>query len=284
MILENNRKKVIIFRIILGIIVFAILISAFVYFKITNKKNDSSSNNNQLSVEEGNKNNENEETIFKIDNILLYSSANALNNSETQKDYWNLNIYQYTDMSITINNHVYSDKLTSKNLVSKMYIDNVNFSVKPTLGTPGLFYKNPNSIGMPIVDDLDNQITDRLDFTVDSINSTVDYSKPSFYADCSNPLTLSYVNSNVYSSLIIKNNASSVTFDGSLLQKSGTKLSNIQATVNFTIHIENAIAEEYVCDVEIPIPLEDESQSILDGHYVTELTNLEEYKFTKVIK
>ena len=127
MILENNRKKVIIFRIILGIIVFAILISAFVYFKITNKKNDSSSNNNQLSVEEGNKTNENEETIFKIDNILLYSSANALNNSETQKDYWNLNIYQYTDMSITINNHVYSDKLTSKNLVSKMYIDNVNF-------------------------------------------------------------------------------------------------------------------------------------------------------------
>ena len=263
--------------------IFIIIIGVIIYFNLINKTDDASSKNNQ-NISQGSKSNEDEETIFEIDNILLYSSANALNNSETQKDYWNLNIYQYTDMSISINNHVYSDKLTSKNLVSKLYIDNVNFSIKPTLGSPGLFYKNPNSLGMPVVDDLDNQITDRMDFTVNSVNSTVDYTKPSFYTDCSNPLTLSYVNSNVYSSLIIKNNASSVTFDGSLLQKSGTKLSNIQATVNFTIHIENALGEEYICDVEIPIPLEDESQSILDGHYVTELTNLEEYKFTRVIK
>lgn len=283
MILENNRKKIITFRIILGIVIFITILGIIIYFNILKGNNNVSSNNQDKSGETVSKE-ENEETIFKIDNILLYSSANALNNSETQKDYWNLNIYQYTDMSITINNHVYSDKLTSKNLVSKLYIDNVNFSVKPTLGTPGLFYKNPNSLGMPIVDDLDNQITDRMDFTVNSVNSTVDYTKPSFYTDCSNPLTLSYVNSNVYSSLIIRNNASSVTFDGSLLQKSGTKLSNIQATVNFTIHIENADGDEYKCDVEIPIPLEDESQSILDGHYVTELTNLEEFKFTKVIK
>ena len=283
MILENDRKKVITFRIVFGIVIFIIIIGVIIYFNLINKTDDASSKNNQ-NISQGSKSNEDEETIFEIDNILLYSSANALNNSETQKDYWNLNIYQYTDMSISINNHVYSDKLTSKNLVSKLYIDNVNFSVKPTLGSPGLFYKNPNSLGMPVVDDLDNQITDRMDFTVNSVNSTVDYTKPSFYTDCSNPLTLSYVNSNVYSSLIIKNNASSVTFDGSLLQKSGTKLSNIQATVNFTIHIENALGEEYICDVEIPIPLEDESQSILDGHYVTELTNLEEYKFTKVIK
>lgn len=283
MILENDRKKVITFRIVFGIVIFIIIIGVIIYFNLINKTDDASSKNNQ-NISQGSKSNEDEETIFEIDNILLYSSANALNNSETQKDYWNLNIYQYTDMSISINNHVYSDKLTSKNLVSKLYIDNVNFSVKPTLGSPGLFYKNPNSLGMPVVDDLDNQITDRMDFTVNSVNSTVDYTKPSFYTDCSNPLTLSYVNSNVYSSLIIKNNTSSVTFDGSLLQKSGTKLSNIQATVNFTIHIENALGEEYICDVEIPIPLEDESQSILDGHYVTELTNLEEYKFTRVIK
>ena len=283
MILENDRKKVITFRIVFGIVIFIIIIGVIIYFNLINKTDDASSKNNQ-NISQGSKSNEDEETIFEIDNILLYSSANALNNSETQKDYWNLNIYQYTDMSISINNHVYSDKLTSKNLVSKLYIDNVNFSIKPTLGSPGLFYKNPNSLGMPVVDDLDNQITDRMDFTVNSVNSTVEYTKPSFYTDCSNPLTLSYVNSNVYSSLIIKNNASSVTFDGSLLQKSGTKLSNIQATVNFTIHIENALGEEYICDVEIPIPLEDESQSILDGHYVTELTNLEEYKFTRVIK
>lgn len=283
MILENNRKKVLGFRIGLIIVIIIAIVSFIIYKNISN--NNTTNNNTSTTNENGSaKLAENEETIFQIDSILLYSSANALNNSETQKDYWNLNIYQYTDMSIMIDNHVYSDKLTSKNLVSKLYIDNVNFSVKPTLGTPGLFYKNPNSLGMPIVDDLDNQITDRMDFTVNSENSTVDYTKPSFYADCSNPLTLSYVNSNVYSSLIIQNNSSSVTFDGSLLERSGTLLSNITATVDFTIHIENAEGDEYICNVSIPIPLSDENQSIFDGHYVQELTNLEEYKFTRVIK
>lgn len=279
MILENNRKKVLGLKIVI-IIIIVILIIGFVVYKFITGKNTA----NNTSGEETVKTAEDEETIFQVDSILLYSSANALNNSETQKDYWNLNIYQYTDMSITINNHVYSDKLTSKNLVSKLYIDNVNFSVKPTLGTPGLFYKNPNSLGMPIVDDLDNQITDRMDFTVNSENSSVDYTKPSFYADCSNPLTLSYVNSNVYSSLIIQNDSSSVTFDGSLLERSGTLLSNINATVDFTIHLVNADGDEYVCDMSIPIPLSDEEQTIYDGHYVKELTNLEDYKFTRIMK
>lgn len=279
MILENQRKKINIIRFVILLIILGLLIGFFV-----TKKNNNPIQNSSGTIPVEADSGTNEETIFAIDSILFYSSANAISNSETQKDYWNLNVYQYTDMSIMINNHVYSDKLTATNLVTKLYIDNVTFSVKPILGTPGLFYKNPTSLGKPVVDDLDNKISDRLDFTVNSENSTVDYTKPSFYADCSNPLTLSYVNSSVDSSLIIKNSSSTVTFDGSLLEKSGTKLNNINATVNFTIHIINANDDEFTCDVSLPIPLSDDQNSIYDGHYVKELTNLEDLKFTKITK
>lgn len=277
MILENNRKKVIAFRIFFFIVILILIIAFFVY----KNHNSNKENDNKLLNEVSTAISPKEDTIFKIDNIFLYSSANATNNSDTQKDYWNLNIYQYTDISLHINNHVNSDKLTSKNLVQKLYIDNVHFSTKPTLGTPGLFYKNPNSLGIGIVNDLDNQIEDKMDFSVISKNEDVDYKIPSFYADCSNPITLSYVNSNVYSSLILENNSGGITFDGTLLKKSNTLLSNIKVTVDFKVHIINANNEEYICNVSLPINLSDDNSTIYNGHYANQLTDLDNYKFVK---
>ena len=183
--------------------------------------------------------------------------------------------------SLNINNHVNSDKLTSKNLVKKLYIDNVNFSTKPTLGNPNLFYKNPNSLGIGIVNDLDNQIEDKMDFSIISKNEDVDYKIPSFYADCSNPITLSYVNSNVYSSLILENNSGGITFDGTLLKKSNTLLSNIRVTVDFTIHLINANDEEYICNVSLPINLSDDNSTIYNGHYAKQLSDLDNFKFVR---
>ena len=284
MILENNRKKVTIIKIIfIAIIIIAIAVGIIIFVD-KRPKNENSTASSETTSQDGDEDKKDEQTIFAIDNIILYSSANAINNSDTQKDYWNLGIYQYTDISLSINNHMYSSKLTSKNLVKKLYIDNLSFSVKPALGTPGLFYKNPNSLGVPKINDLDNQITDRMDFEVNSTNDSVDYTKPSFYTDCSNPLTLSYVNSNVYSSFIVKNGRGAVTFDGSLLKKSSTKLENIAVTINFTIHLTNANDDEFVCDVSLPLKFEDENSSIYDGHYVQEINDKENYKFIKVEK
>ena len=277
MILENDRKKVIAFRIFF-LIVILILIIGFIIYRHNNSNKE---NDNKLLNEVSSAVSPKEDTIFKIDNIFLYSSANATNNSDTQKDYWNLNIYQYTDISLNINNHVNSDKLTSKNLVKKLYIDNVNFSTKPTLGNPNLFYKNPNSLGIGIVNDLDNQIEDKMDFSIISKNEDVDYKIPSFYADCSNPITLSYVNSNVYSSLILENNSGGITFDGTLLKKSNTLLYNIRVKVDFTIHIINANDEEYICNVSLPINLSDDNSTIYNGHYAKQLSDLDNFKFVR---
>ena len=45
----------------------------------------------------------NQNPIFSIDKILLFSSASADNNEQT-KALWDLNIHQYTDIAIYINN------------------------------------------------------------------------------------------------------------------------------------------------------------------------------------
>ena len=282
MILENNRKKVTIVKIVFAILIVIAIIVGFIF--ISGKKSNNQNENSNPDNPQADTPEKEEETIFAINNILLYSSANAISNSDTQKDYWNLGVYQYTDISLSINNHVYSNKLTSKNLVKRLYIDNINFSVKPALGTPELFYKNPNLIGVPMTNDLDNKINERLDFTVNSTNDGVDFKIPSFYTDCSNPITLSYVNSNVYSSLIVQNGAGAVTFDGSLLKKSGTKLENIAVTIDFKIHIINGNNDEFVCDVSLPLKFEDDKTSIYDGHFVEEIEKQEDYKFKKVNK
>ena len=79
--------------------------------------------------------------IFRVNSIVLYSSANALNNSETQEDYWDLNLYQYTDMAINIDNNVSINENTQKNTIKQLYIDNISFS---SILTVNLMLKNQN--------------------------------------------------------------------------------------------------------------------------------------------
>ena len=45
----------------------------------------------------------NSKTVFSIDRIYLYSSADATSN-ETTKPVWDLNVSQFTDIAIYINN------------------------------------------------------------------------------------------------------------------------------------------------------------------------------------
>lgn len=47
----------------------------------------------------------NEKQVFSIDEIVLYSSAGATSNENSNKSVWDLNIYQFTDISIRVNNY-----------------------------------------------------------------------------------------------------------------------------------------------------------------------------------
>ena len=89
---------------------------------------------------------ENENSIFNVQKILLYSSANAISNSKDQslKD---MSICQYTDLSIYIDNSQSSSELTDENSVKELYIDNIVMTSNVDKGTKILNYKNSFNVG-----------------------------------------------------------------------------------------------------------------------------------------
>lgn len=227
----------------------------------------------------------NANTIFSIDKIFMYSSAGALENTE-KRAIWNLNLYQYTDIAIYINNKS-GKKLTSENSIKSLYIDNIKFgSVQE--GNPKLYFKNVNEFGKCILKvDEDSQsqkktesISDKLDYTIVN-DGEIDYTKPQIYADASNPITLEYVNKDIKKNQIISDISQNLTYNGSILRQSGIVLSTISNYVSFNVNIINQYDQKFVANVYIDIPLEDTitGDTIYNGKFEKTLQKSNYIKF-----
>lgn len=221
----------------------------------------------------------NSQTIFSIDRIYLYSSADAKSN-ETNKPIWDLDIYQFTDIALYINNRE-EEEITYKNTIKELSIDNVKFNNLET-GTPKLYYKNVEEFAkLDIIEE--NEIKDKLDFNV--VNSgVVDYSKPVIYSNCQNPITLEYVNSKMKEETKITDITNPLTYDGSLLKKGGILLSKIECMLSFRVTIINNYDQKFVATVYIDIPIEDKfnSTNIYDGKVIKNIENANIVKFVRV--
>ena len=260
----------------ISILIFIVLIAIFSLNTINNhnSKEQTEDSSPALSLTT-------DSNIFKVSSVQIYSSANALNNSETQKDYWDLNLYQYSDMAITIDNHVSIEDLTQKNTVKKIYIDNISYPELPDKGNPMLYTKSPENLGVGIINE-ENLITDKISFKVLTSNQE-NSRQPSFYADCTNPILLSSINQDIVTNFIIRNTKSAITFDGNLLLDSTILLSNIEYSISFSIHIINQLDEEYICNLTLPINLSDDNDinTIYDGSYQVILTDIPSGRFYK---
>ena len=221
----------------------------------------------------------NSKTVFSIDRIYLYSSADATSN-ETTKPVWDLNIFQFTDIAIYINNRS-EEGVTYENTIKELTIDNIKFNNVKS-GTPSLYYKNVNDFAK-LTNTEENKINDSLEFNI--INSgDADYSTPVIYSNCQNPITLEYVNTNMEEDTIISDISTPLTYDGSLLRKGGILLSQMECTLSFTITIINNYKQKYVATVYIDIPLEDSmsGESIYDGKLIKNIENTNLVKFIRV--
>ena len=221
----------------------------------------------------------NTKTVFSIDRIYLYSSADATSN-ETTKPVWDLNLFQFTDIALFINNRS-ENGVTYENTIKQLTIDNVNFNGVKT-GKQSLYYKNVNNFAK-LTNLEENKINDSLEF--DIINSgSADYSKPTIYSNCQNPITLEYINTEMEENTIITDISTPLTYDGSLLKKGGILLSQIGGTISFTITIINNYNYKYVATVYIDIPLEDSSTgaSIYDGKIIKNIENTNLVKFIRI--
>lgn len=231
----------------------------------------------------------NSKTIFSIDKIYLYSSAGAKENKEN-RPIWNLDLFQYTDIAVYINNND-GKELNYENSIKSMYIDNVKINeVKE--GETGLYFKNINDFGNCEITanqgnekfNLDDKkINDKVEYKVLN-DGDIDYSKPEIFADCSNPITLEYINNNIKKNEIISDIKNDIVFDGNLLRRSGVILSDIQTTISFRINIINNYNQKFMANVYIEIPLEDEitGEKIYDGKLVKNIEQVNYSKFYRV--
>ena len=225
---------------------------------------------------------ENENSIFNIQKILLYSNANAIDNSENQslKD---VSICQYTDISIYIDNTNTISELTDENTIKQLYIDNIVASSKADIGTKVLNYKNPLNFGKyKAIEEPENH---RIDFNIvntNSENESNDYANPTFYTDCSNPISLGYLNQDIVTNYAVSQDANSVSFNGKVLKEANVNLEDINYTLTFKIHIVNNLNQKFVYNMKLNVDLNDDNGGIYNGYiYRGKTTTGREYRFFK---
>lgn len=223
--------------------------------------------------------NENSATDFQIEQILVYNSAYAIDHSENG-GLTDISISQFSDIAIYINNTKNSSELSEKNTINKLYIDNIAVTIAQENPQIKFGYKNSKLFGKynSILDAEDS----RIDFNIahsneeaaqiasQRIENNDDDSNlsnvPTFYTDCSNPITLSLVNDNIMEHLNLKNKY--VAFSGAILDTAKINLNTIKPKVSFDIHLFNNYNEEYVRSVYLDIEFENKKSSIKDGYLI----------------
>ena len=217
-----------------------------------------------------------ESTIFSINKIILYNNANINNNSSNQS-LENLSICQYTDLSIYLNNSLENSTLTDDNTIKKLYIDNISIDSKSDIGTKILNYKNPLQLGKYL--NITNPENNKIDFnivTTNSKNNNSNYDTPTFYTDCSNPITLGYLNDGIIQNYSISNNNNKVSYNAKIFKEANISIEDLNNTLNFTIHIVTNSNKKFSCNVSVNLSLDNDflnngysfmSLPIEDGQY-----------------
>ena len=260
----KNKKLLIILIILLFVLV---ILSTTVLGMIFNKSSCDS------CLEFANKN---PKTVFSINKCIMFSSCNAKSKNNSSSLFTLENLYQYTDIALFINNN--SSECTLENTLKSVKISNLQFSKKPSIGTPKVFYKNVNSFAENSIPET-NQFENEIVFNVSSEDNE-DLNNPILYNNCANPIVLSYINENIKSDYTIPDTSSPITYDGSLLKRCNVLLNSLNSKFSFDIYITNNLDQEFKCTVFIEPPIENYYKSLYDGSITTtEHTNYNFYRY-----
>ena len=264
---------------IVAILILVIIILIGYIFIIGKKKSINRFANETVAMFEENRN-----PIYTINQILLHSSANAVDNS-ADKNLQDISISQYTDIAIYIANKSKIKDLQPENTINRLYIDNIKVETNQRDSNFLFGYKNSkkfgeydeiqsvnldnqNVISENIADDVEKK--DKIEFNVIHSNNenNDDFTSPKFFTDCSNPITLGFVNKNIVNHFKLEERNRKLSFDGSILKDSNVDLNKITPKISFEIHIINNANEEYFTKVFLDIPLENSEGSIKSGYII----------------
>ena len=222
--------------------------------------------------------------IFSIEKIVYYSNAFVTDNS-SDGNFQNINIGQYTDIAIYINNTNASDELTDKNTIAELYIDNIKVTSNSNKGTKTLCYKNPYYFAT--YKGLQEPENGRINFNIitnNKDNKESAYNNPSFYQDCSNPISLGYINKNIVNNFEIAN-TDTLSLNGSILSRANVAIDDLSFNMSFQIHIKNNKGEEFICNINRPVLTGDYSSEIYNGYIATQFSpDPGTYQFVKISK
>lgn len=223
----------------------------------------------------------NNNPLFRIGQIILYSSASAIDNSDGQLK--NIDISQFTDMSIYIDNKGKVEEITPENTINELYITNIKVESASENGEKIFNYKNPKKTGKYV--ELSNWQQDGILFSIINTNPKNDlanYDENVFYTDCSNPISLGFINKNILTNCEVSGDVGTINFDGSILKNANINLADLKTKISFSINITNNYNEKYVCDLELDLDLTEEEE-IYSG-YAVKMFKPEgaEYNFIKV--
>ena len=260
-----DKKKNILISIILVLFVIVLILAFLVFSKFVLKE--------KSILPFANKN---QDVIFNINQIVFFSNCDAKNKNISTNHYTLENLYQFTDMAFFIDSPL--EEKTSKNTLKSVSIENINFSTPPKLGEPAIYFKSINNFAKSDLND-ENKINDKLDFTITSQNEA-DLNTPILYNNLANPITLSYINSNIKTDYTITDTSSAITYDGTLLPKCDVSLDDINCSFSFDILVTNNMDEKYKCTVFVDVPLTTQDKSIESGSVtVKDDVNLSFYRY-----
>lgn len=220
--------------------------------------------------------NKNENTIFMINKITLFSTCDAKNKTASISNFTIENLYQFTDIALFLSTP--SEELNLENTLKKVWIDNIKYNKLPSVGEQKLYYKNINNFAKNEIFE-NNVINDKLEFNITSEDET-NFDTPTLYNNLANPIVLSYVNSNIKADYTITDTTIPITYDGSLLKRCNILLNSINCAFSFDIYIVNNLNQEFKCTVYVDIPLETNNETIYDGSItVKNNTNFAFYRY-----
>ena len=265
---DNTKTKLIAVTILLLILILMIVLTLISFIS-----------NNKFAKEIDEFSKLNSKTVFSIDKIYMYSSADA-DNLEENNAMWRLNIHQFTDIALYINNRK-DVSLNYENSIKKLYIDNVRFSGLEK-GEACLSFENAQNFGR-FSNIEENVIGEKLEYEVLN-DGDIDYSKPQIYADCSNPILLEYANKNIKENYVLSDLNQEIKYNGELLRKAGIFLDSIKCNLAFDITIINNYNQKFVANVYLDIPLEDTQtgDTIYNGKIVKKIENTNQIRFFRV--
>lgn len=263
-----DKKKKTLITIILILFVIVLILAFMVFSKFVLKANFEKS---ILPFA-----NKNQDVIFNIKQIVFFSNCDAKNKNISTSHYTLENIYQYTDMAFFIDS--FQEEKTAKNTLKSVSVENINFSTPPKLGEPSLYFKSINNFAKSELND-ENKISDKLDFTISS-QDEANLDTSILYNNLANPITLSYINSNIKTDYTITDTSNAITYDGTLLPKCNVSLEDINCNFSFDILITNNLDEKYKCTVFVDVPLTNDENSIMNGSVtVKDDVNLSFYRY-----